>query len=106
MILRRDTLDEALGEIEADRLTGASSIVVNLQWWSGLSIAEQEDYRLRADRARIELVARMGIMRKVLKRGWRPLVGATMITYRKSLLPFEKFRIRSRFICFDERDDG
>ena len=57
MILRRDTLDDALGEIEADRLTGASSIVVNLQWWTGLSIAEQEDYRLRADRAQIELVA-------------------------------------------------
>ena len=57
VIVRRDTLEEALGEIEADRLTGASSIVVNLQWWTGLSIAEQEDYRLRADRAQIELVA-------------------------------------------------
>jgi acyl-CoA thioesterase FadM len=55
------------------------------------------------DVGRIDLVARMGIMRKVLRRGWRPLVGATMISYRKSLLPFEKFRIRSRVICFDEK---
>jgi hypothetical protein len=31
--------------------------VVNLQWWTGLSIAEQEGYRLRADRAQIALVA-------------------------------------------------
>ena len=57
LVVRRDTLEEALGEIEADRLTGASTIVVNLEWWTGLSVAEQEAYRLRADRAQIELVA-------------------------------------------------
>ena len=57
VVLRRDTLEEALGEIEADRLSGATTIVVNLQWWTGLSVAEQEAYRLRADRAQIELVA-------------------------------------------------
>ena len=57
MITRRDSLEEALGEIEAERLRGASTIVVNLQWWTGLSIAEQEGYRLRADRAQIALVA-------------------------------------------------
>ena len=38
------------------------------------------------DVGRVDLVARMGILRKVLKRGWRPIVGATMIIYRKSLL--------------------
>jgi hypothetical protein len=57
VITRRDSLEEALGEIEAERLTGASTIVVNLQWWTGLSVAEQEAYRLRTDRAHIELVA-------------------------------------------------
>lgn len=57
LVVRRDTLEEALGEIEADRLTGASTIVVNLEWWTGLSVAEQEAYRLRADRAQIELSA-------------------------------------------------
>ena len=57
MITRRNNLEEALGEIEAARLSGASTIVVNLQWWTGLSVAEQESYRLRADRARVELVA-------------------------------------------------
>jgi hypothetical protein len=57
LITRRDNLEEALDEIEADRLPEASTIVVNLQWWTGLSVAEQESYRLRADRARVELVA-------------------------------------------------
>ncbi len=57
MITRRDSLEEALREIEAERLSWASTIVVNLQWWTALSAAEQEAYRLRADRARIALVA-------------------------------------------------
>jgi hypothetical protein len=30
---------------------------VNLQWWTALSVAEQEAYRLRADRAKVALVA-------------------------------------------------
>ena len=57
MITRRNNLEDALGEIEADRLSGATTIVVNLQWWTGLSVGEQEAYRLRADRARIGLIA-------------------------------------------------
>jgi hypothetical protein len=57
LITRRDDLEEALGEVEAGRLAGASTIVVNLEWWTALSVAAQEAYRLRADRVRIELVA-------------------------------------------------
>ena len=55
------------------------------------------------DVGRLDLVMRMGIVRKVLARKWRPIVGGTMITYRKSLLPFERFRIRSRVLCWDEK---
>ena len=61
MITRRDNLESALGEIEAKQLVGATTIVVNLEWWSGLSAAQQEAYKLRADRARIGLVADAGI---------------------------------------------
>jgi hypothetical protein len=57
LITRRDDLEEALDDIEAGRLPVASTIVVNLQWWSALSVAEQEAYRLRADRAHVELIA-------------------------------------------------
>ena len=55
------------------------------------------------DVGRIDLVVRMGILRKVLRMKWRPLVGGTMITYRKSLQPFERFRVRSRVLCWDEK---
>ena len=45
MIVRHDNLEAALGEIEAERLVGASTIVVNLGWWTGLPVAQQEAYR-------------------------------------------------------------
>jgi len=61
LITRRDNLEAALGEIEAERLVGASTIVVNLEWWSALPAAQQEAYKLRADRARIGLVADAGL---------------------------------------------
>jgi len=57
LITRCDSLEQALGDIEANQLPGASTVVVNLLWWTGLSTAEQEAYRLRADRARVELIA-------------------------------------------------
>jgi len=57
MIVRHDNLETALDEIEAERLVGASTIVVNLEWWSALPVARQDAYRLRADRVRIALTA-------------------------------------------------
>ena len=57
MIVRRDNLEAALGEIEAERLIGASTIVVNLEWWEGLSVAQQEAYQSRAGRAGLALAA-------------------------------------------------
>lgn len=55
------------------------------------------------DIGRIDLLSRMRLLRKTWKMGWRPLVGGSMITYRKSLLPFEKFVVKSRILCWDEK---
>ncbi|HEX8410734.1 MAG TPA: thioesterase family protein [Thermoanaerobaculia bacterium] len=55
------------------------------------------------DIARIELLARMRILRRVLQRGWRPVVGGGTITYRRSVQPFERFRIQSRIVAWDEK---
>ncbi|HEU4647626.1 MAG TPA: hypothetical protein VFS33_01105 [Gemmatimonadales bacterium] len=57
MITRRDTLEQALGEVETGALAGASSIVVSRSWWDHLSTSEQDAYRRRAERAAIELRA-------------------------------------------------
>ena len=55
------------------------------------------------DVGRMDLLARMRLLRTVLGLGWRPLVGGAMITYRKSLLPFEAFVVKSRILCWDEK---
>ncbi len=55
------------------------------------------------DIGRIDLLARMRLFRKVTALGWRPLVGGSMITYRKSLLPFERFTVKSRILCWDAK---
>lgn len=57
MIVRRDSLEQALSDVETETLAGASTIVVNLDWWNGLSVAERESYQDRAERAAVELLA-------------------------------------------------
>jgi acyl-CoA thioesterase FadM len=55
------------------------------------------------DIGRISLLCRYRILRKVLKLGWRPIAGATMIRYRRSLHVFDRFQVRSRVVCWDEK---
>lgn len=55
MIALRDTLEQALGEVESRALTGVSTIVVSRPWWDGLSTNEQNGYRSRAERADVQL---------------------------------------------------
>jgi hypothetical protein len=57
MITRRDTLEQALREVEAKALSGVATIVVSGRWWNGLSAKEREAYRSRAERIVIELRA-------------------------------------------------
>lgn len=55
------------------------------------------------DIARIELIARMRVFRKVIQRGWRPVVGGAVIRYRRSVQPFERFTVQSRTVGWDEK---
>jgi hypothetical protein len=57
MIARRDTLEQALGDVETQALSGASTVVVSRDWWDSLSAHEQDAYRGRAERAGVELRA-------------------------------------------------
>ncbi|HEX8252811.1 MAG TPA: thioesterase family protein [Thermoanaerobaculia bacterium] len=55
------------------------------------------------DVSRVELIGRMRLLVRVLRRGWRPVVGAATVRYRRSIMPFERFDIRSRVIGWDEK---
>jgi acyl-CoA thioesterase FadM len=55
------------------------------------------------DIARVELMSRMRVLRPVLQRGWRPIVGGASISYRRSVMPFERFSVTSRVAAWDEK---
>lgn len=55
MIVRRDTLSQALDELQARVLKGASIVVVSHSWWETLSMNERDAYRARAERVGVEL---------------------------------------------------
>ena len=55
------------------------------------------------DIARIELLARMRVFRRVIKKGWRPVVGGAVIRYRRSVEPFERFTVASRVVGWDDK---
>ncbi|HEX2060453.1 MAG TPA: acyl-CoA thioesterase [Thermoanaerobaculia bacterium] len=55
------------------------------------------------DIARVELIGRVGLLVPMLRRGWRPVMGGATVTYRRSILPFERFTIRTRVAAWDEK---
>jgi acyl-CoA thioesterase FadM len=55
------------------------------------------------DYARTHLLARTGILTRIVRKRWQPLVGAVWITYRRSLPVFSAFDLTSRLVCWNER---
>ncbi|HEV7768014.1 MAG TPA: thioesterase family protein [Thermoanaerobaculia bacterium] len=55
------------------------------------------------DVARLELIGRMRLFGEMLRRGWRPVMGGAVMRYRRSVMPFQRFDIRSRVIGWDEK---
>ena len=55
------------------------------------------------DISRVELIGRMRLLGKMLRRGWRPVIGGAVVRYRRSVQPFERFDIRSRVVGWDEK---
>jgi acyl-CoA thioesterase FadM len=55
------------------------------------------------DFGRIDFIVRTGLWRHVWRRRWRPVVGAAMIHFRRSLRPFKTFQLRSRILGWDDK---
>lgn len=55
------------------------------------------------DYGRTHLLARTGLLERVIRARWTPLVGAAWMTYRRSLPLFARFTLGSRLVCWDER---
>jgi acyl-CoA thioesterase FadM len=55
------------------------------------------------DLGRVDLMLRTGLGRMALKRKWSPLVGSATIRFRRSLDPFQRYRLMSRILCWDDK---
>jgi acyl-CoA thioesterase FadM len=60
-------------------------------------------YLALMDLGRLDLIARSGMWRPVLRRHWQAVIGGALVRYRRPLKPFQRFTLRSRLLCWDER---
>ena len=55
------------------------------------------------DLGRADLMIRCGLAGIILKRRWMPVMGSGTIRFRRSLSPFQKFRLHTRILCWDRK---
>jgi acyl-CoA thioesterase FadM len=60
-------------------------------------------YMTITDLAVIEYFTRAGFLAIALRRGWRPMLGGSMISFRRGLKPFRRYTLRFSIRCWDER---
>ena len=52
---------------------------------------------------RVDLMMRAGLLRRAMKRGWYPVVGAVIIRYRREIRSLEAFALHTRIAGWDEK---
>lgn len=52
------------------------------------------------DLGRLDLMLRSGLWKRFSSQGWYPVVAGQTITYRKSLNPWQRFELHTRFLGF------
>ncbi len=60
-------------------------------------------YMTITDLAFVEYFTRAGLMGAALRRGWRPMLGGSLISYRRGLKPFRRYTLRFSIVCWDSR---
>ena len=60
-------------------------------------------YATLMDLGRVDLMARAGLLRRILGAGMHPVVTAQHLLYRRSLDPFQSFVLETEVIGWDER---
>lgn len=60
-------------------------------------------YLSMMDLGRTDLLIRAGMLGTVLRERWLPVVGNVDIRFRRSLPPFQRFTIKTRLLCWDDK---
>jgi acyl-CoA thioesterase FadM len=87
------------------RIAAGDSIERRLRVWPGdLDINGHMNngrYLTIIDLMLVEYFVRSGFARVMMKAGWRPMSGGAVITYRKGLLPGQRYRLRFALVAAD-----
>ena len=60
-------------------------------------------YMTVTDLVTIEYFARAGFLKVLSSKGWRPVLGGAIISFRRSLKPWTIYVLRFQMLCWDER---
>ncbi len=60
-------------------------------------------YMTIIDLALIEYFARTGFLKVIVRKRWRPMLGGSMISFRRGLKPFRRYTLRFAVSCWDDR---
>ncbi len=60
-------------------------------------------YFTLVDLAIIDLFLRSGVLKKAVRRGWRPMLGGGLITFRKQMRLFQTYQLRMQLQAWDDR---
>ncbi len=60
-------------------------------------------YMTLVDLALTEYFSRLGLLRVMRARKWRPMLGGGMISFRRGLQPFQAYTLRFAMQCWDEK---
>lgn len=60
-------------------------------------------YMTITDLAFVEYFTRTGLLAAALRKGWRPMLGGSLISYRRGLKPFTRYTLRFSMVCWDRR---
>lgn len=55
------------------------------------------------DLGRVDLFFRLGVVRAMRRLRWRGVVASEMVRFRRPLDPFQRYELRTRLLCWDER---
>lgn len=55
------------------------------------------------DLGRADLLIRAGMLGVVRRKRWKPVAGGIAIKFRRPLMPFQRFTLTTRLLCWDEK---
>ncbi len=60
-------------------------------------------YLTLMDLGRIDLVVRGGLLPHIRQHKWYPMLGSCTIRFRRPLGPFQKYKLRTKLMCWDDK---